>query len=222
MTYTSSVMRSPAQTRRLTRVFPSLQGYAFLPLIACMVIHWSARVGLLDPTWTQGWVFFACWVAAVAASAWISHLYGRRFGQVRFDNEQTTRRAVAVFGLFLVVTWLLPWLLVRLLGADPGSFRQQGPVAWTHVSAGLLFTAYGLYLRPAMPRFWLAGAAILLLAALQLGTLWPTAGGIHPFFDPYVGEPLLLAWWSAYALLSHSTLTRLFPPPTVSNDEDQP
>lgn len=208
-----TALRSLEQTRRLTGVFPSLQGYAFLPLIACLVVHWAASVGLLDPTWIKNWVFFACWIAAAAASGWISHWYQRRFGRVRFDNAQTTRRVLAVFLLFLAVTWLLPWLLARVLGVDPSTFRQPGSIAWPSVGAGLLLTIYGLYLRPAMPRFWLFGAGILLLATLPLGMWWPGAGGQHPFFHPYVNQPLLLAWWLTYALLSHHALTRFFPPP---------
>lgn len=201
--------RSPQDIRRLTRIFPSLQGYALLPLLVPLALLWTVDLGLLGPAWRQA--FLPSWLAAVAASAWISHWYGRRFGQVRFGQAETLSRVAVLIALFMLVNWLLPAFLTRVLGMDAAVLRQEGPIAWPRLGFGLVFTVYGLWLRPAMPRFWLLGAAILLLAAMPLGDWLPWAAGRHPFFHPYVDRPLLLAVTLAYCLLSHRALTRFFP-----------
>src|SRR5690606_30274779 len=90
---------------------------------------------------------------------------------------------------------------------------RETPVAWLFAVVGLMTVAYSIWLRPAMPRFWWFGMAILIVALLPLGDAWASFGGRHPLYQPGIGPAVGMAWFLSYALLSHRALIRLFPPP---------
>lgn len=216
MTHAPIAIPSPQRMRRLTRIFPSLQGYTLLPFIPALAINWMLSIGLIGSGRT--WVFVAFWLMACIGNALVSRWYARRFGEVRLSGAAAVWRLLAFLAVYVGVFWLLPVLLGRLFGMEPTYFRRDGPFAWPHVGVGLAATAYSLYLRPAMPYFWVLSVAILITAALPIGAWWPFIDGRHPFFHPYVGQPLAMAWLLAHALSSHRALIRLFPPPAPASE----
>lgn len=220
---------TPRRAHRTTRLFPYLQGFLVLPWLLPVPILLILNSPWGSVAWV--WALLASIVVAVLSIGSIGRWYSHHYGEVRMPLRHRRLQGLLAFTLFIGLNWLLPIIMVRNLGIE--GFRyltRDGPIAWPHVLIGLMATALGLWLRPAMPRFWVFCLAILVAASLPLGAWWPGLQARHPFFlhvgGPFenltLGAVVGSVWILAYAFLSHRALTRLFPPPSDANTEDQP